>query len=107
MTLAQYARFEMAEDDDALRLKEARKVHALFAEFVRDFPESDYRAEIAPRLNELLEEMASAEYRLAQQAIQAGDAKIGQQRMSYIARYYPHTASGRDANTWLDQHEEQ
>lgn len=107
MTLAQYARFEMTEDDDALRLKEARKVHAQFAEFVRDFPESDYRAEIAPRLNELLEEMAGAEYRLALKAIEAGDGQIGEQRMRYVARYYPHTNPGRDANAWLDQHDEQ
>lgn len=107
LTLAQYARFEMTEEDDALRLKEARKVHTLFSEFVRDFPDSDYRAEVAPRLNELLEEMAGAEYRLALQAVAGGNTQTGQERMRYIARYYPHTAFGRDANAWLDRSEEQ
>ncbi|EZQ20309.1 hypothetical protein CF98_01100 [Halopseudomonas bauzanensis] len=103
LTLAQYARFEMTADDDALRLKEGRKVHAQFADFVRRYPDSDYRTEVAPRLHELLEDMAGAEYRLAMQAAEAGDRQTAEQRMNYIARHYAHTASGREANAWLDR----
>lgn len=107
MTLAQLARFEMTTDDDALRLKEGRKVHARFADFVRRYPESDYRTEVAPHLHELLEEMAGAEYRLAMQAVEAGDRQTAEQRMGYIARYYSHTESGREANAWLDRTREE
>ncbi|CEA02128.1 Outer membrane protein assembly factor BamD [Pseudomonas saudimassiliensis] len=107
LTLAQYARFEMAAEDDVLRLKEGRKLHAQFADFVRRFPDSDYRTEIAPRLHELLEGMAAAEYRLALTAAEAGDREGGRQRMDYVARYYPHTESGREARAWLERLQEE
>jgi len=103
VALAQYGRFELAAEDDAMRLQEGRKVHARFAEFVQRYPESEYRSEVAPRLYELLQEMAVTEYRLAMQAVEAGDLQAGEARMRYIARYYPHTESGRNANEWLDR----
>lgn len=107
LALAQYARFELMAEEDAMRLQEGRKVHARFAEFVRRYPDSEYRSEVAPHLYELLQAMAVSEYRLAMQAIEAGDLQTGEARMRYIARHYAHTESGRNANQWLDRLTEQ
>ena len=106
LALAQQLRFEMTEDDDLARIREGRVAHQRYADFVRSYPESEYRREVGPRLNSLLEEMASSEHRLALAAAEAGDMPTAQARMSYIARYYPHSRVAREANDWLEQHVE-
>ena len=103
LALAQQLRFDMTEDDDLARIREGRVAHQRYADFVRSYPESEYRSEVGPRLNSLLEEMANAEHRLALKAAEAGDMQAAQARMSYIARYYPHSRVAREANDWLER----
>lgn len=104
LALAQQLRFDMAEGDDLARIREGRVAHQRYADFVRSYPESEYRSEVGPRLNALFEEIASSEHRLALQAAEAGDLQTAHARMSYIARYYPHSRVARDANDWLEKH---
>lgn len=103
LALAQQARFEMTENDLKERIREGRMTHQLYADFVRSYPESRYRGEVGPHLNSLLEDMANTEYRLALKAADAGDAHTAQNRMHYIARYYPHSKVAREANDWLER----
>lgn len=102
LALAQQVRFELTENDDAARLREGRETHRRYADFVRTYPESEYRVEVGPRLNTLLEEMAQAEYRLAEAAVLAGDKRGAEARMQYILRYYPHSSVARQAGDWLE-----
>lgn len=101
LALTQQLRFELAEDDTQ-RLREGRAAHARYAEFARTYPDSEYRTEVGPRLNTLLDEMASAEYRLAQAAVSAGDRSTAQARMQYIVRHYPLSRAARQASDWLE-----
>lgn len=102
LALAQQVRFELAEGDDAVQITEGRKAHQRYAEFVQRYPESEYRSDVGPRLNRLLDEMAQAEYRLAQAALEAGDAVQAEARMRYVLRYYPHSSVAREASDWLE-----
>lgn len=101
LALTQQLRFELTEDDTA-RLREGRAAHARYAEFARTYPDSEYRTEVGPRLNTLLDEMASAELRLAQAAANAGDRSTAQARMQYIMRHYPLSGAAREAGNWLE-----
>ena len=101
MALAQQVRFELTETDELARIREGRITHQRYADFVRSYPESEYRSEVGPRLNTLLEDMASTEYRLALKTAGEGDMQTAQARMSYIVRYYPHSRVVRDVNDWL------
>lgn len=103
LALTQQVRFELAEGEDALQITEGRKAHQRYAEFVHRYPESEYRNDVGPRLNRLLEDMAQAEYRLAQAALEAGDAAQAEARMRYLLRYYPHSSVAREASDWLEQ----
>ena len=107
LTLAQQLRFELAADDDLARLREGREAHRRYADFARSYPESEYRTEVGPRLNALLEEMAQAEYRLAWEAELAGDRQSAEARMRYIARYYPLSSVARKVNDWLGEIDQQ
>jgi len=49
-----------------------------------------------------VEEMAQAEFRLAEAAAQSGDRQTAQQRMEYLLRYYPHSSVARQASDWLE-----
>jgi len=102
LALAQQVRFELTETDDLARLREGRETHQRYADFVHRYPESEYRHDVGPRLNTLLEEMAQAEYRLAQTAAQSGDMQSAQARMQYVLRYYPHSTVARQASDWLE-----
>lgn len=102
LALAQQVRFELADGDDAAQITEGRKAHQRYAEFVHRYPESEYRNDVGPRLNRLLEDMAQAEYRLAQTALEAGDAAQAEARMRYVLRYYPHSSVARHASDWLE-----
>lgn len=102
LALAQQLRFELTEADDVARLRAGRETHRRYADFVHRYPESEYRNEVGPRLNSLLEEMAQAEYRLALAAVQLGDQEDAQARMQYLLRYYPHSTVARDASDWLE-----
>lgn len=103
LALAQQVRFELAGEDDVARLREGREAHRRYADFARNYPDSDYRTEVGPRLNALLEKMARSEYRLAQAAEQAGDKQDAEARMRYVLRYYPHSSVARQASDWLEQ----
>ena len=101
LTLAQQLRFELAANDDLARLREGREAHRRYADFARSYPESEYRTEVGPRLNALLEEMAQAEYSLAREAELAGDMQDAEARMRYLLRYYPLSSVARQASDWL------
>lgn len=103
VALAQQVRFELSEDDELNRIRQGREAHRRYAEFVRTWPDSEYRAEVGPRLNTLLEEMARTEHRLALQAAAEGDAEMAEARMRYIARYYPHSSVAREVNDWIQR----
>lgn len=105
LALAQMARFELTADDQPKRLQEGRKAHAQLTEFVRSYPESEYRTEVAPRLRTVLEDMAQTEYQLATQALEQGDRQAGIARMDYVSRSYSQTAAGRDAVAWLSNNQ--
>jgi TolA-binding protein len=102
LALAQQVRFELTNQDDVARLREGREAHRRYADFARSYPASEYRTEVGPRLNSLLEEMAQAEFRLAEAAAQSGDRQTAQQRMEYLLRYYPHSSVARQASDWLE-----
>ncbi len=106
LALAQLTRFELSADEPLKRLQEGRKAHTQFAEFVRSYPESEYRNEVAPRMHAVLELMAQAEYQLATQALEQGDGQTGIARMQYLNRSYSQTAAGRDATTWLSNNQQ-
>lgn len=102
LALAQQVRFELAGEDDLARLREGREAHKRYADFARSYPDSEYRTEVGPRLNALLEKMAQSEYRLALAAEQAGDKQNAEARMRYVLRYYPHSSVARQASDWLE-----
>ena len=81
--------------------REGREAHRRYADFARSYPESEYRTEVGPRLNALLEEMAQAEYSLAREAELAGDMQDAEARMRYLLRYYPLSSVARQASDWL------
>lgn len=101
LALAQLARFEMIADDPLKRLAEGRKAHAQLTEFVRGYPDSDYRDGVAPRLFSLMEDMAKSEYQVAMAALEQGDQVNGAARMRYVNRHYSQTSAGREAAAWL------
>ena len=101
LTLAQQLRFELTVDDDVARLREGREAHRRYADFARSYPQSEYRTDVGPRLNALLEDMAQAEYRLARDAELAGDMQSAEARMRYLLRYYPLSSVARQASDWL------
>lgn len=101
LALAQLARFEMVADDPPKRLMEGRKAHDELTEFVRSYPDSDYRDGVAPRLFRLMEEMAQTEYQIAMTALENGDGENGAARLRYVARHYGQTNAGRDAAAWI------
>ena len=103
LALTDFARFELAEGDAAEQLRAGRRAHDGLVVFVRSYPESVYRAEVAPRLKTLHEGMARAEYRLALGDIEKGRRETGASRLRYVAREYPRSAAATDARRWLEQ----
>lgn len=103
LALTDFVRFELAEGDAASQLKAGRKSHDQLVAFVRNYPESAYRNEVAPRLETLHEGMARAEYRLAMTDIEKGRREMGASRLRYVAREYPRSAAAVDARRWLEQ----
>lgn len=102
LALTDFVRFESAIGDDEQRLTAGRAAHDQLVRFVRLYPNSAYREEVAPRLEQLHEGMARAEYQLAQMAIEAQAMEEGTARLRYIARQYPRSSAARDANRWLE-----
>lgn len=103
LALTDFVRFELAEGDAVEQLKAGRRAHDLLVSFVRTYPESAYRAEVAPRLEALHEGMARAEYRLAMGEIEKGRREAGASRLRYVAREYPRSSAAADAKRWLEQ----
>lgn len=103
LALTDFVRFELAEGDAPAQLTAGRKAHDQLVAFVRAYPESAYRAEVAPRLEALHEGMARAEYRLAMTDIEKGRRELGASRLRYVVREYPRSAASVDARRWLEQ----
>jgi outer membrane protein assembly factor BamD len=103
LALTDFARFELAQGDADEQLRAGRHAHDGLVVFVRLYPESVYRTEVAPRLKTLHEGMARAEYRLALGDIEKGRRETGAARLRYIAREYPRSAAATDAKRWLEQ----
>lgn len=102
LALTDFVRFESSAGDAQQRLALGRQAHNHMARFVRAYPESSYRHEIAPRLEQLHEGMARAEYQLAQSAIEANDIESGKSRLNYVVKTYPRSAAAKDAARWLE-----
>jgi outer membrane protein assembly factor BamD (BamD/ComL family) len=105
LALTDLVRFEAALGDDRERLAIGRNAHQALVQFVRAYPDSSYRSEVAPRLEQLLEGMARAEYQLAQLALETQARDQGIARMRYIVEQYPRSSAARDANRWLDHNQ--
>ncbi len=103
LALTDFVRFELAEGDAVAQLTAGRRAHDRLVTFVRTYPESAYRPEVAPRLETLHEGMARAEYRLAIGEIEKGKRELGASRLRYVAREYPRSAAAADAKRWLEQ----
>lgn len=103
LALTDFVRFELAEGDASEQLTAGRRAHDRLVDFVRSYPQSAYRTEVAPRLEALHEGMARAEYRLAMGEIEKRRREIGASRLRYIAREYPRSSAASDAKRWLEQ----
>lgn len=101
--LAEFIRFELAEGDDQNRLALGRHAHDGLVAFVRQYPDSAYRQEVAPRLEDLHEGMASAEYGLAMTDIETGRRDVGAARLRYVVEQYPRSDAASAAGRWLEQ----
>ncbi|MFO7704853.1 MAG: outer membrane protein assembly factor BamD [Halopseudomonas sp.] len=101
--LAEFVRFELAEGDDQDRLAVGRRAHDGLVAFVRQYPDSAYRQEVAPRLEALHEGMAGAEYGLAMADIESGRGELGTSRLRYVVDQYPRSDAATAASRWLDQ----
>lgn len=102
LALSDLVRFEAAVGDDRERLVLGRRAHERLAQFVRAYPNSAYRSEVAPRLEQLHEGMARAEYQLAQLALETQAREEGIARLRYVVEQYPRSAAARDAARWLE-----
>jgi outer membrane protein assembly factor BamD (BamD/ComL family) len=100
--LSLFTRFEASLDDEPRRLATGRAAHAALVGFVRKYPESQYRGEVAPRLQQILEGMALAEFELAREAADAGDPASAEARMRYVVSGYPRTEAADNARAWLE-----
>lgn len=103
LALTDFVRFELAEGDPGEQLLAGRRSHDQLVAFVREYPESTYRTEVAPRLEALHEGMARAEYRLAMGDIEKGRREMGASRLRYVVREYPRSVAATDAKRWLEQ----
>lgn len=101
--LADFIRFELAEGDDQNRLALGRRAHDGLVAFVRQYPDSAYRQEVAPRLEDLHEGMAGAEYGLAMSDIETGRRDVGAARLRYVVEQYPRSDAASAAGRWLEQ----
>ncbi|SDU16809.1 outer membrane protein assembly factor BamD [Halopseudomonas salegens] len=102
--LAGVLHFELEQGDDRKRLETGREAHARLVRFVRDHPESSYRQDVVPRLEEIHEGMARSEYRLARLSADSGDNDQARQRMKYVTSAYPRSSAAADAQVWLERH---
>lgn len=100
--LAEFMRFESTVDDAQQRLQAGRAAHAALVRFVREHPDSEYRSEVAPRLQRILEGMALAEFELAELAALNGDLDSAEARMRYVTRQYARTEAAKQARKWLE-----
>lgn len=97
-----FMRFEASLGDEQQRLATGRAAHAALVGFVRKYPQSEYRSEVAPRLQQILEGMAMAELGLARELAEAGDPAGAEARMRYLISGYPLTEAASDARAWLE-----
>lgn len=97
-----FMRFEASLGDEPQRLATGRAAHAALVGFVRKYPESKYRSEVAPRLQQILEGMALAEFELAREVAEAGDPASAEARMRYVISGYPLTEAASQARAWLE-----
>lgn len=103
LALAEFIRFELAAGDDRERLAIGRRAHDGLVAFVRRYPDSAYRQEVAPRLEALHEGMARAEYQLALGDIESGRGELGISRLRYLVENYPRSDAALEASRWLEQ----
>lgn len=102
--LAGVLRFQLVEGDDHQRLTDGREAHRRLVDFVRTYPASGYRQEVAPLLQDIHEGMARAEYQLAQLAAEQGEQVPALRRMRYVIDAYPRSGAAADARVWLTRH---
>lgn len=103
LALAEFIRFELVEGDYQSRLTIGRRAHDGLVALLRQYPESAYRQEVAPRLEALHEGMASAEYGLALADIEAGRRELGEKRLRYVVQNYARSDAASSASRWLEQ----
>lgn len=101
--LAGVLRFELEEGDDRQRLETGRAAHERLVRFVRNYPGSRYRQDVAPRLEEIHEGMARSEYRLARFTAENGNPVEARTRMEYVISAYPRSSAAADARVWLER----
>lgn len=101
--LSEFVRFELAEADDQARLTIGRRAHDGLVAFVRQYPDSAYRQEVAPRLESLHEGMADAEVGLAMADIEAGRRELGANRLRYVVEHYSRSDAASSASRWLER----
>lgn len=99
--LVPYARFELAGGDSQARLQQGRIAHARMVEFVRQYPQSQYRSEVATRMQTILEGLAQAEYDLALLDAERGQLDRAKRRMRYLQDSYPRSTAATNAIAWL------
>lgn len=103
LALSEFIRFELAEGDDQARLTIGRRAHDGLVAFVRQYPDSAYRQEVAPRLESLHEGMADAEVGLAMADIEAGQRERGAERLRYVVQNYSRSDAASSASSWLER----
>ena len=69
--------------------------------FVRAYPQSRYRSELAERMESILQGMAQAEYDLALVDAEHGQQARAERRMRYLRENYPRTPAATSAIAWL------
>lgn len=99
--LIPYARFELAAGDSQQRLEQGRAAHGQMVAFVRAYPQSQYRSELAERMESILQGMAQAEYDLALVDAEHGQQARAERRMRYLRENYPRTPAATSAIAWL------
>ena len=99
--LIPYARFELAAGDSVQRLEQGRLAHSQMVAFVRAYPQSQYRSELATRMEAILQGMAQAEYDLALVDAEHGQKARAERRMRYLRDNYPRTPAAAAAIAWL------
>ncbi|AHE99796.1 outer membrane protein assembly factor BamD [Thioalkalivibrio paradoxus] len=79
------------------RIREGRGLFREITQFMQERPLSEYVENLAPRLVQLREGIAQAEFALARREHQRGDRPLARARADYVVQYYPRTQAAADA----------